>query len=495
MASGSVLSERLRRGVRTPRSRSWLSALPEALARVKTPETTAHAKTPITLADVETPAAHLTPWSRFLAWAGVNDSWQRPLPRVGRSDVMVVVAITATAIVLAELQRSLGSLNSAPSRPVTYALLAATCIPLLWRRRYPCTAALVAYAAFMAVSMTMPVLGGQLMLLVAFFLALYSAAAWAPNRLGMLVTVGAVGGSIIFWLIWSLAVGAGAQRLRRELGAADASNSLMSPLIAYLLFNLLINGAFLVGALIFGVSSWRRARGDAEIAAQQAQLADQAVRLRDEAVLRERLRIARDLHDVVGHHVSVTGIQAAAARRVLDRDPSRAAAALASVEESTRQAVTQMRNLLGTLRAVDENEDESSHGAPTLAQLPQLIADQQGNDLRISLDLVEDHPGAADAVSPVVALSLYRAVEEALTNVRRHSTAHQAQVVVRVMSGRYAEAEILDSGLPRPDSAGTGLGLLGMRERAKNAGGTVDAGPRMIGGYRVRMRLPLQEET
>lgn len=107
--------------------------------------------------------------------------------------------------------------------------------------------------------------------------------------------------------------------------------------------------------------------------------------------------------------------------------------------------------------------------------------------------MVENPPGAAAQVPPVVALSLYRAVEEALTNVRRHSTAHEAQVVVRVEAGRYAEAEILDSGLPRPDSTGSGLGLLGMRERAKNVGGTVEAGPRMIGGYRVRMRLPLEE--
>ncbi|MCT3012458.1 histidine kinase, partial [Propionibacterium freudenreichii] len=189
------------------------------------------------------------------------------------------------------------------SRPVTYALLAATCVPLLWRRRYPCTSAVVAYVAFMAVSMMMPMVGGQLILLVAFFLSMYSAAAWAPNRPGMLVTIGVVAGTIIFWLIWSLAVGAGAERLRGELNTLDPGNALISPLVAYLLFNLLINGAFLAGALIFGVSSWRRARGNAEIVAQQAQLTAQADQLRDEAVLRERLRIARDLHDVVGHHV------------------------------------------------------------------------------------------------------------------------------------------------------------------------------------------------
>ena len=177
---------------------------------------------------------------------------------------------------------------------------------------------------------------------------------------------------------------------------------------------------------------------------------------------------------------------------MLERDPARAAAALAVVEESTRQAVNQMRDLLGTLRAVDEDATDSPHGAPTLVQLPDLVAAQQGHDLQVSLDVVENPPGAAAQVPPVVAISLYRAVEEALTNVRRHSTAHKAQVVVRVEAGRYAEVEILDSGLPRPDSTGSGLGLLGMRERAKNVGGTVEAGPRMSGGYRVRMRLPLE---
>ncbi|WP_455130708.1 sensor histidine kinase [Propionibacterium acidifaciens] len=91
-----------------------------------------------------------------------------------------------------------------------------------------------------------------------------------------------------------------------------------------------------------------------------------------------------------------------------------------------------------------------------------------------------------------IGLSIYRTVEEALTNVRRHSTARSAQVVVRITE-RYAEAEILDSGRPVPGSSGTGLGLLGMRERVAGHKGEAEIGPRPTGGYRVRVRLPLEE--
>lgn len=157
-----------------------------------------------------------------------------------------------------------------------------------------------------------------------------------------------------------------------------------------------------------------------------------------------------------------------------------------------------LRALLGTLREVTEHNgdagglDTSVRGMPDLSQLHRLIDMQTGEDLQISLEMVEHPTDSARQVPPVAAMALYRAVEEALTNVRRHSTARQAQVVVRVEADSYAEVEIVDNGLPIPHSSGTGLGLLGMRERARNAGGLVEAGPRFSGGYRVRMRLPLK---
>lgn len=216
----------------------------------------------------------------------------------------------------------------------------------------------------------------------------------------------------------------------------------------------------------------------------------QADELRDQAVVDERLRIARELHDVVAHHVSVMGIQAGAARRLLQTRPEQASEALVNVEDSAREAVTQMRGLLGALRASDVASDEDRGPQPMLAELPELVASFA--PLQVSLDAVERAPGLLERVPLPLQLSLYRTVQEALANVVKHSTARTASVVVREGRG-YVEAEVLDDGRPRGGTSGTGLGLVGMRERIASHHGTSDIGPRVTGGYRVRVRFPLEE--
>ncbi len=236
------------------------------------------------------------------------------------------------------------------------------------------------------------------------------------------------------------------------------------------------------------------------------------------AVVDERLRIARELHDVVGHHVSVIGIQAAAARRVIDKRPGEAAKALGQIEESSRDAVSQMRSLLGTLRDIQETADvddaatrvdartQGANGAgpqpsrspePGLTDLPALVAERTANGLTTAYELVETREGAHARVAPPIALTLYRITQEALANVTRHSTATTSDVVLRVVedapAGAYAEVEVLDNGRARVGTSGTGLGQLGMRERAASHKGTVEIGARPTGGYRVRVRIPLGE--
>jgi signal transduction histidine kinase len=185
------------------------------------------------------------------------------------------------------------------------------------------------------------------------------------------------------------------------------------------------------------------------------------------------------------------GIQAGAARRVLDRDPDAARTALANVEQASREAVTQMRHLLGTLREGTAERAERTTDA-CVRDLPDLVAEVSGQGLAVNLDVVETQPDAAGRLSRGVGLAIYRTVQEALTNVRRHSTADTVSVVVRVdESTSYAEVEVVDNGRPRHGTSGSGLGQLGIRERAATHDGQVDIGPRVTGGYRVRVRYPL----
>ncbi len=162
------------------------------------------------------------------------------------------------------------------------------------------------------------------------------------------------------------------------------------------------------------------------------------------------------------------------------------------VEEASRDAVTQMRRLLGTLReggAEDRNEARTTDAG--VADLPRLVAEVDGQGLAVSLDVVEEQDGAASRLPRGVGLAVFRTVQEALTNVRRHSTADTVSVVVRVDEHAYAEVEVVDNGRPRHGTSGSGLGQLGIRERAATHEGQVDIGPRVTGGYRVRVRYPL----
>ena len=156
--------------------------------------------------------------------------------------------------------------------------------------------------------------------------------------------------------------------------------------------------------------SWRAARQRLRLQEQATTIAAQAGRLREQAVVEERLRIARELHDVVAHGVSAMGIQAGAARRVLDRDPEAARTALANVEDASRDAVTQMRRLLGTLREGAGNGTAESRADRTteagVGHLPELVSGVRADGLAVRLDVVESQPGAADRLPPTVSSAL-----------------------------------------------------------------------------------------
>jgi signal transduction histidine kinase len=237
-----------------------------------------------------------------------------------------------------------------------------------------------------------------------------------------------------------------------------------------------------------GVTMSQRAR-EAETAQERA---SQAEREREEssrrAVFEERVRIARELHDVVAHHVSMMGVQAGAARIVIDRDRAKAKDALAAIEASSRQAVDELHRLLGFLRQAGDTDHLAP--SPGMSQLPRLVAGMSESDLAVEVDV----EGEQRPLPPTVDVSAYRIVQEALTNTLKHAGASRADVRLRYRPGEL-ELEIIDDGrgAAAPVQTAGGLGLIGMRERAALHGGQLTAGPVPGGGFAVRVRLPTSD--
>jgi signal transduction histidine kinase len=436
--------------------------------------------------------------ARVGAYFGTDDTWERPRPTVGRQDVLLAVTVAVVGWVSLELVRSVGVLEDVPYHWGVQSLAVLTGSALLvGRRRWPLAVAALAATHMLVVGLTMPVVMAQFTLQLVYFVAILSGVSWARDRKLMLGVIGAIVVGMFVWLALQFAVGSAIQEVLDDTGTSRTG--IIGPVPAAIALTLVINTVYFGGAVLGGQASWRNARQKALLAEQTSTIRAQSDTLRRRAVTDERLRIARELHDVVGHHVSVIGIQAAAARRVIDRDPDAAASTLGVIERSSREAVTQMRSLLGTLRELGDQPDDRDGRAPEpgIDDLPVLAAERTASGLVTEFDVVESSPGAAQQLPAPLALSLYRVAQEALANTTKHSTARSARVVLRVddrTSSPYAEVEVLDDGRPRGATSGSGLGHLGMRERAAGMRGEVEIGPRPTGGYRVRVRVPLEAD-
>ncbi|MFI8916164.1 sensor histidine kinase [Streptomyces sp. NPDC053513] len=208
-----------------------------------------------------------------------------------------------------------------------------------------------------------------------------------------------------------------------------------------------------------------------------------------EAVAAERLRIARELHDVVAHSIGVIAIQAGVGRRVIDTQPAEARNALATIETTSRETLAGLRRTLGALRgAAADGRPAPRDPAPGLADLERLAASTADAGVRVELR----HLGNPDvSLPPEVDLAAYRIVQESLTNVVRHAAAPTCRVTVERRTDTLL-VEIADDGRGTPAAApGGGYGLVGMRERAALLGGSLTAGPRPGGGFQVTALLPL----
>jgi signal transduction histidine kinase len=345
---------------------------------------------------------------------------------------------------------------------VTVPLLIAQTLPLAWRRRNPTATLLVTGAAITLYSVLgYPVVSSSLGVLIAF----YTVAANEPRRLVFKAAV--VSAICIFISIAAYST----------LGSASAA----SLVTMYLSFGL----AWLIGDNLRVRRAYTR-----ELENRALQLEREREDKAAQAVTEERSRIARELHDVVAHHVSVMVVQAAGARRIAEKDPAAAQAALAAVETAGRTALTEMRRMLEVLRA-----DEPGMGPqPSLAELDKLVSQVRAVGLPVELET----EGDACCLPAGMDLAAYRIIQEALTNTVKHGGKATARVTVRyrvdcleievVDDGRGAAAPLLAGG------EGGGHGLIGMRERVALFGGELETGPVFPGGYRVLARLPIEPD-
>jgi signal transduction histidine kinase len=254
---------------------------------------------------------------------------------------------------------------------------------------------------------------------------------------------------------------------------------------------LLTNAALFVGA--FGLG--RSIQGQRATSALLRERAELAVEARAESALRavteERLRIAQELHDVIGHSLSVIALQSQVGAHVIDTDPAEAKASLVAISGTSRTALTEIRRILGAMH----ESDESYHPAPGLSDVTSLAAELTDAGLPVEVRTL----GTPHEVPTALGMTAYRLAQEALTNVAKHAGRTRATVTIRYEPGAV-HLEILDDGpadasptdhdaSPAGPTSG-GHGLLGMRERVAVWGGTLEAGSRPEGGYAVRAVLP-----
>lgn len=323
---------------------------------------------------------------------------------------------------------------------------------------------------FSAAMVAVPVVTGHqpTSLAIALIILTYTAAGWLRLRPAIVATV-------LLWVPALLAV-----------VLVPATPELPGLTLAYMLF---VNGS--TALVCFFVGRTVHARRSSTLAlAQRARVAEENQRAAaEQAVADERRRIARELHDVVAHHVSVMGVLATGARRVLRRDPDAADEVLGTIAETSRSTLREMRRLLDVLRTDTEPASAELAPQPGLGGIESLVEQIREAGLPVTLR-VDGVPGDLD---PGVTLTLYRIVQEALTNALKHAGTATAEV--RLSFGIYwLIVEVFDTGRgPAPDHTPVGHGLVGMRERVALYGGTLRTGPRPGGGFRIYAKLPMEQ--
>jgi len=372
----------------------------------------------------------------------------------------------AMALILTGMAFFSAGPNRVPLDALSVPLLILQTLPVAWRRRNPipvlCTTGFaITFYSLLGYHDTSAGAG--------VFLAFYTVAANEPRRRATIAAAITAGGIFITFAAYSW------------LGSMTGVNWPSNMSVTYLSFGM----AWLIGDNLRVRRAYTR------------QLEDRAVELEREreekaiqAVTEERARIARELHDVVAHYVSVMVVQAAGARRVVDKDPASAKGALEAVEAAGRTALTEMRRMLEVLRA----DDPGMGPQPGLGEIERLIGNVREGGLPVEFSI----EGSACCLPAGMDLAAYRIVQEALTNTVKHGGKATARVTV-CYTADTLEIEVVDDGrgaaAPLISGAdGGGHGLIGMKERVALFGGKLEAGPVLTGGYRVFARMPVEPD-
>ncbi|MES9535831.1 histidine kinase [Actinomadura sp. NPDC000600] len=353
--------------------------------------------------------------------------------------------------------------------PLGFALLLAGPVLLLFRRRYPvftvCSTAAVTAVYFLRAYTYGPAPLSLVVAMMAAVVAGHRLLVWAGTGIGLAAYLG----------------------LTALIGVPAAERGQGGPFPVE--EPTLGGSAFVVGwALVVLVT--------AELIRMRAQRAAETARTRAEEERRqaseERLRMARELHDVLAHNISMINVQAGVALHLMDENPEQARTALAAIKDASKEALTEMRGVIGALRA----QGETAPRAPTagLERLDDLLDRARSAGLAVEAETTGERrplPAGAD-------LAAYRIVQESLTNVTRHAGPGPVTARVRIAYGDHeivVEVEDDGRGVSPLDDRPAGSGIRGMRERAAALGGAFDAGPRPGGGFAVRARLPLDAEA
>jgi signal transduction histidine kinase len=380
----------------------------------------------------------------------------RPPDQRRRWLVDIAIAVVVTAVQLGAAHASLSWSSGHASRAATsgapgwpgYLLLTVAGLVLIFRRRLP--------VAVLAVSLGATLLAGAIshpgMIWIALIVAFFNAVV-AGKRLAALASL-VIGYAASFWPPWLIGM------------AGHASAAVALAVAAWLL-------------VLLGVAEFVRFRRDHAAEAARSR-ADELRRQASE----ERMRIARDLHDVVAHNISVINVQANTALHLMDRQPERAREALTAIHDVSKQALTELRSVLGVLRSDEDYAPRAP--SPGLSQLDDLLSGVRNAGLGARLHRLGDQRPLPASVD----LAAYRIVQEALTNAARHSVSLAADVLVSYEADGVL-VQVDDAGPARaPTAARAGNGITGMAERAHALGGRLSAGRRPDGGFRVAAWLP-----
>ena len=375
--------------------------------------------------------------------------------RIRRADVGdLALAVLVAALLIGQVA------THGVSGPIWVAVVGgiALAVGLVWRRRAPWSAWAITFVA----NSTTGALGlsqqANYAIVVAGFVAMYTIAGragWPGTIAAFMVGLGLV-----------------------LVAAIPSGGVLKSSFAAFVLA-----GAVVIGRV---VGAYRRLASELQVTV--AELDARRAEIVETAIADEKVKIARELHDVIAHSVSVMVIQASAAEGLLEMTPERARGPLIAVQESGRQALGELRRLLAVLRPGPSSTPTLSP-QPGLADLPEIVATLR--QVAISVDLRVE--GDSGPLPPGVDLAAYRIVQEALTNVVKHADADAVSVTIRHCPG-YVDINITDNGRGLPAEAIQGHGLLGMRERVAAYEGELTAGPSDAGGFAVAARLTVSHD-